>query len=78
MTREIALPFQGKSKMDDNRVVVTLHAIECRQCEWATGVTEDQGAVYEALDVHQRDSRHKDFWHYQIQRGQGHTMWLPA
>ena len=67
-------------KMADNRPVVTLHADECRECNkfktpWAE--TEGQrGANADAQTEHARQTGHRNYWHYQIQRGQSRLMFL--
>lgn len=72
---DLATPEQ---KMADDRVVVTLHMIECRHCNWTSVLSEDQEAVYDSHNRHNAEKRsHTEFWHYTVQRGQGHIMWLP-
>jgi hypothetical protein len=78
---ELEIHF-GKAgdKMADNRAVVTLHADECRQCnEFKTSWAEteaEQGANADAQTAHARETGHRQFWHYQVQRGQSRMMFL--
>lgn len=70
-----------KAKLEDNRVVVTIHAHECRQCIWRSGWAETDQELNEQADeqtAHSRETGHKEFWHYTVQRGQSRLYFLPT
>lgn len=72
---DIPVPTKG-----DDRPVVTLHAQECRKCSWRTGWSEAENELAEAADAqteHARETGHRKFWHYTVQRGQSQLYFLP-
>lgn len=68
-------------KMADDRVVVTLHATECRAagCTWRTPFVEsgeDRDADADRQTAHARSTGHREFWQYTLQRGQARMYFM--
>lgn len=52
-------------KLVDERAVVTLHADECRSCEWHTPFAEtdeDHAVNADVQTDHAREAGHRQFW----------------
>ena len=68
-----------KSKKEDNRVVVTIRAIECRECPYRSGWAETEQEINEQADeqtAHSTSTGHREFWSYQVQRGQSRLYFI--
>ena len=66
-------------KLADERAVVTLHADECRSCEWHTPLAEtdeDRAVNADAQTDHARETGHRQFRHYTVQRGQSRLYFV--
>ena len=66
-------------KLADERAVVTLHADECCSCEWHTPFAEtdeDRAVNADAQTDHARETGHRQFWHYTVQRGQSRLYFV--
>lgn len=59
---------------EDNREFIQLHAVQCRQCPWSFGITENLEDMSVAQIEHYDTTDHTNYYHYKIERSRARIV----
>jgi hypothetical protein len=68
---DVVIPTADES---DTRDFIKVHAIACKNGDWAHPITDNEALIYEQQNIHFKATGHTGYWHYTITRSQSRIV----